>query len=87
MSKGGIWGRFKSEAGEEPKLNMLVSGLIRRPSSKSKKCWNWSAEKTGNHTTKSSRRTTVPKREQREGEKNGNMEEIAKVGALRMRWK
>lgn len=76
MSKGGIWGRFKSEAVEEPKVNTLVSGLVRRPSSKSKKCWNWSAENTGSHTTKSSRKTTASKGEQRGGEKNGNREEI-----------
>lgn len=36
------------------------------------KYWDWSVEKTGGHTTKSSKRTTVPKAKWREGEKGRN---------------
>lgn len=46
----------------------LFSELMRRRSGTSKKYWDWSAEKTGGHTIKSSKRTIVPKQKQREGE-------------------
>lgn len=42
---------------------------MRRHSGTSKKYWDWSAEKTGGHTIKSSKRAIVPKQKPREGEK------------------
>lgn len=76
MSRGGFFGRFRSEDVGEPKVKVLIQWTCEEASGKSKENWCWSEEKIGSHTTKFSSRTKCLKESRGKEERMKTREEV-----------